>query len=295
MSRQNRNQTRNHSKKRNRHLSQERSYNPHKRKKENQNQPNNAYKTLNELKAGDIIRTYIPFEENTPDYFNGHHPSTIRPQPYRNRFGQAGKERLVVYIGKDSYDSMLYLNVTASHTNKYDSIHQYELKDKEAIDKRNIYEHSYVETTSLRALPTTKTKKFQVTGRLSHRDYQNIMHRLTHAAIHIVSEKDYRGVVPDDMLSSWEKTHVGSKYRKQTNNKGDTIYTYKNHCITRTQDGMVHYHKRYTKEMVKQLVEHRENIKFDLPPEPRELSTFAEHIESLSLPQRQHRRVQPQS
>jgi len=89
-----------------------------------------SHKTLNELKSGETIRTYIPFEENTPDYFNGHHPDTIRPQPYRNRFGQAGKERLVVYIGKDSYNNMLYLPITSSHASRYDSIRHYEVKDK---------------------------------------------------------------------------------------------------------------------------------------------------------------------
>lgn len=252
-------------------------------------------KKLYELESGDTIRTYIPFEENTPDYFNGHHPDTIRPQPYRNRFGQTGKERLVVYIGRDSYDNMLYLPITASHTNRYDSIRHYELKNKESVDHRNIYKHSYVETTSLRALPTTQTRTFQVTGKLKYEDYHNTMHRLTHTTIQFASSRDYRGVVPDDMLDTWEKTHLGSRYRKQTNNMGDTIYTSLNHAITRTEEGMVHYHKRFNRETVKEMVEHRENVKFESPKEPDELSSFAEHINSLSRPQQNRRRGQTQS
>jgi len=253
-----------------------------------------SHKTLNELKSGETIRTYIPFEENTPDYFNGHHPDTIRPQPYRNRFGQAGKERLVVYIGKDSYNNMLYLPITSSHASRYDSIRHYEVKDRESIDKRNIYDHSYVETTSLRALPTTQTKQFKVEGKLSYEDYHNTMHRVIHTTMQFASEKDYRGVVPDDMLASWERDQLGSRYRKRTNNKGDTVYTCGNSVITRTEDGMVHYHKRYSKKIVRKIVEYRENTKLGIPRNNKDLTSFAEHVDNLSASQ-SSRRARPQT
>lgn len=253
-----------------------------------------SHKTLSELKSGDTIRTYIPFEENTPDYFNGYHPDAIRPQPYRNRFGQAGKERLVVYIGKDSYDNMLYLPITSSHASRYDSIRHYEVKDKESIDKRNIYDHSYVETTSLRALPTDQTKRFKVEGKLSYEDYHNTMHRVTHTTMQFESERDYRGVVPDNMLALWEKDQLGSKYRKHTNNKGDTVYTRGHNVITRTEDGMVHYHKRYAKETVKRIVEYRENTRLGVPHNDRELTSFVEHVDNLSASQ-PSRRARPQT
>lgn len=54
---------------------------------------------LHDLRRGDIINMRVPFEENTRDYYNGYKPEEIRGRPFTDRFGQSGKERMVIYMG----------------------------------------------------------------------------------------------------------------------------------------------------------------------------------------------------
>ena len=43
---------------------------------------------IDTLKPGDILFTFALFEENTPEYYNGHDPKDIRGHWYRNRRGE---------------------------------------------------------------------------------------------------------------------------------------------------------------------------------------------------------------
>ena len=58
-------------------------------------------KTLKELQPGDIIRVQVLFAENTRDYYNGYTPEEIRGGKYTDRFGQSGKNRMVIFLGRD--------------------------------------------------------------------------------------------------------------------------------------------------------------------------------------------------
>ena len=89
---------------------------------------NSNSRNTDHLIPGDIIFARIPFEENTPDYYNGHKPEDIRQAPFANRRGESGKGRVVVYMGRDK-DNILYLPITSSIGNASDAFHQYKLKD----------------------------------------------------------------------------------------------------------------------------------------------------------------------
>ena len=51
-------------------------------------QNNDVYKHIGDLKPGDVLYGFLLFEENTPEYYNGHKPKSIRGEFYQNRRGQ---------------------------------------------------------------------------------------------------------------------------------------------------------------------------------------------------------------
>ena len=235
-------------------------------------------RTSAQLAPGDIIFTYIPFEENTPDYYNGHAPHTIRNPEFVNRRGEAGKSRVVIYMGRDG-DSILYLPITSSIGNKSDQFHQYRLKNNDCINRNGKYPNSYVEIDSLRALSAHPKKTFKAQGSIMEDDLNNIMHRVTHTTMQLASSRDYRGIIPHTMESDWANELLQGSFRHTETTPTHKTYTNGDVSITRNTEGMVHYHRDTDKETIRLQVSQREGRL--LPPLP-ETRDFARHIEDLT-------------
>lgn len=236
-------------------------------------------KSIHLLQPGDIIHTYIPFEENTPDYYNGHNPEHIRQPKYTNRRGESGKSRIVIYMGQDK-DNLLYLPITSRRGNGADQYHQYELKDNSMINLTGKFPTSYVEVDSLRALKTHPKKSFNYNGKISPLDLDNIMHRVTHTSLQYSSIRDFRGIVPDDMVESWEADLQKEGFEKQDTECGTLMYTKHNVTITRNATSMVHFHRELDREMTHLHVSQREGRM--LPPLPQLNEKFVQEVHDLT-------------
>lgn len=55
-----------------------------------------------DMSFGDVINILAPFEENTPEYYNGHNPLSVRGEYVTDSRGRRGKWRpvMVVEIGR---------------------------------------------------------------------------------------------------------------------------------------------------------------------------------------------------
>ncbi len=137
MSRRNRDQLRHDNKRNTQSAQSSRPIRPKRREYEKRD--------IDTLKPGDILFTFALFEENTPDYYNGHDPKDIRGHWYRNRRGEDGKHRPILYMSRDG-DNLMYLPITSSRSShSKDVFHQYQLKDNRMIDDSGQYPASYIE------------------------------------------------------------------------------------------------------------------------------------------------------
>lgn len=245
----------------------------------------NQYKKVSEMQPGEVAIMYVPFQQNTPDYCNGHDPGDIRERPYENRLGQSGKKRPVVFMGQDSDNNMVCLPISSKFSDKMSHMSQYQLKDNEAVNsynnRDNKHDKSYIKLSNLQALPTVENRNYRCTGKLSEIDYQNTMHRMTNEYMYMKRDMDVRGIVPDNKVEMWEHTYLNG-YNKQVDDRGDTIYKRANRTVTRTPEGMVHYHKERSEETVKRMIGEREGIHLSVPQTKEELSSFAESVHGLS-------------
>ena len=98
---------------------------------------------LRDLRKGAVIHMRIPYEENTPDYYNGYQPKEIRGHLFHDRFGDTSKPRMVVVVGHEE-NSILYLPITSRHS-AMDSRRHYELQDNSMTWKKDMDMKSYVE------------------------------------------------------------------------------------------------------------------------------------------------------
>lgn len=226
------------------------------------NTKNYYRKGVNELRKGDIIRMFIPFEENTPDYYNGYAPEEIRGGPYVDKNGQTGKTRYVVVIGHET-NSIQYLPLTSRHA-RFDSMHQYELQDNSMTYKKDPKMKSYVEVDSLRSVNVNPNWKMNVNGRLAEADMANIMTRLGKSGINFKSDRDQRAYVSRSNNERFEQYLEKNGYVLQEENVTRKIYEKEDgRTVTKTRWGLVKYHVPLSKEVVTELVAKHERKPMD--------------------------------
>lgn len=216
-------------------------------------------KTLKELQPGDIIRVQVLFAENTRDYYNGYTPEEIRGGKYTDRFGQSGKNRMVIFLGRDG-KSMCFLPLTTKNGSLYDLAHQYELKDNSMTEKSSPDKRSFVEIGNIRMLKVSYQTDLYYVGHTTQEDMENIYHRVSNLTLQYNGNRDQRGYVPDSMVPVFEQELYNTGYQKSQETPYKTTYTKEEQkqTVTRTKTGMVHYHKELSREEVHSQVIHRE-------------------------------------
>lgn len=252
-------------------------------------------RTLNQLRAGDIINIKIPFEENTRDYYNGYKPIDIRGRMFTDRFGNSAKTRMVIYIGRDN-ETMYYLPLTSKTGTSHDMLHQYELKDTFMMPTNNVREtRSFVEVDALRTMRIAKERELPYTGYVTKEDLDNIRHRISNNTLQFNSKRDQRGYIPESMRGTFEEELTGQGYKLTIINDNKTVYekTETGQQISRTKYGMVHYHVQMTEEQVRKMVSIREGR---VIPDPQKSKTetietvkFKKTVETLSTHQKERK------
>ena len=132
---------------------------------------------------------------------------------------------------------------------------------------------------SLRALPSPKHQSFNYKGHVIEEDMENMMHRLTHTTMQLSSDRDYRGIIPSSAVRDWEQELFHAGFVNSDTNKTHATYTKGDASITRSVDGLVHYHKEISQEVVHMQVSQREGRR--LPPLP-SVAEFTNQIDDLS-------------
>lgn len=219
-------------------------------------------KKLKELVPGDIIKVFVLFAENTRDYYNGYTPEEIRGGLYTDRFGHSGKDRMIIYMGRDG-KSMCYLPLTTKHGSFYDLDHQYELKDNSMTEKSSPNLRSFVEVDRVRMMKVAYDTDLPYIGHAAQEDMDNLFHRISNNTLQFNGLRDQRGYVPDSMFPLFEKELFDNGYQKVSINPYRAVYTKKEEGqkVVRTENGMVHYHKDRTKEEVRKAVFCRERYR----------------------------------
>lgn len=210
------------------------------------------------LVKGDIVYMGIPFEENTPDYYNGHDPKEIRGHLYENNDGKTAKARYIVVIGRDD-NNIIYLPLTSRRAG-FDEQHQYELQDNSMTHKKSPDMKSYVEIDSLRSVYTNLKWDIEYIGRVAETDMVNIMVKLGKRDIDFESKRDQRAYVSQNKDTIFEKNLVKNGYTLSEENFTEKRYNKEDgRTITKSKWGLVKYHVPLSKEEVTELVAKREN------------------------------------
>lgn len=219
-------------------------------------------KSLNQLRKGDIIFMRIPFEENTPDYYNGYSPQEIRGGLYVDRQGQTGKSRYVVIIGHE-YNSIAYLPMTSRHT-RFDSMHQYELQDNSMTYRKDPKMKSYVEVDSLRCVYANPKWNITYQGRITENDMINIMVKLGHCKLNFKSDRDQRIYVSRNKNEMFDKKIRENGYFLTKETTLEKVYEKEDgRTITKADWGLVKYHVPLSKEAVTELIAKHEGRPVD--------------------------------
>ncbi len=233
-------------------------------------------KKLRDLRKGDIVYMGIPFEENTPDYYNGYNPKEIRGgHLYRNKEGLTGKSRCIVVIGRDE-NNVMYLPLTSRH-HGFDSRHQYRLKDNSMTYKKDPDMKSYVEVDSLRAVYASPEWNIKYVGRIVENDMANIMVLLGRRDIDFESKRDQRVYVSRNKEETFERNLKDNGYVLSGEGFEEKTYSNENgRTVIKSRWGLVKYHVPLSKEEVIELVAKRENksaeditraeIKYEIKP-----------------------------
>lgn len=147
-------------------------------------------KTPSEFQFGDVVMIYAPFEENTPDYHNGHDVLDVLGDYVRDKFGNTAKRRPVMVIGVGD-GNLTYIPLTTSTTNQYDEKYQYHVKDNSMTPKRDESIQTYAELHSVRVIhEPTGTLIYH--GRLKDDDLENIKSGMNKLSSRIEPGKDKR-------------------------------------------------------------------------------------------------------
>lgn len=252
-------------------------------------------KPISKLTPGELIYANIPFEENTADYYNGYDPLSIRGQTFVNRRGESGKVRCVVFMGLDE-GNLLYLPITSRSSGQADQYHQYLLKNNSAINPHGRHPKSYVEASSLRAIPVTPSTSLSSVGHVDRLDMRNINHRLAQYTLQLTtiheqvrhvlqpSIRDYRGLIPDNLKAQWREELLKDGFTPRPPHKGKEIYAKGNATISRNDQGLIFHHKQLSRLDVSYYVSKREGR--TLPPLPE--IDFEQSVEVLSRSDNTH-------
>lgn len=221
---------------------------------------NGEYSTrkLAELEKGDIVYMRIPFEENTPDYYNGYKPEEIRGGLYQNRLGETSKTRQVVVVGHDK-NSIQYLTLTSRSNSKHDSKHQYTLQDNSMTKRKDPDMKSYVEVDSLRSVYANPKWDIAYTGRVSQTDMVNIIVRLGTNEIDFESCSDQMAYVSNNRTEEFEKRLDDNGYKLERVTPGKKIYKNgEGRTVEKSEQNVVRYHVPLSKKEVAEMVAVRE-------------------------------------
>lgn len=183
---------------------------------------------VTELKFGDIIGIWAPYEENTPDYYNGYDPLYIKGEYVTDNFGRTAKFRPVMVVGV-SDEELHYIAIT--HRTSYKGgRYQYEMQ---STYLGTSYDTSYAECANVRCIPVKPYWAFPQFGVTSAEDIRNIKQKFIENISYIPHERDYRKFVPDiareivmntyDELG-YERTRTADSWKFNKGTEEHTLY-----------------------------------------------------------------------
>ena len=203
---------------------------------------------VTELEFGDIIGIWAPYEENTPDYYNGYDPLYIKGEYVTDNFGRTAKFRPVMVVGV-SDDELHYVPVTHG-TSTTRERYQHQLQSTNFGG----YNISYANCASVRCIPIKPYWAFPQFGVMSAEDTRAIKQKFVENISYIPYERDYRKYVPDiarDIVMNtydelgYERTRTSDSWKFNKGTEEHTLY-----------DNGVLYHHYY--KPIQQVQEERE-------------------------------------
>lgn len=207
-------------------------------------------KRYKDMVFGDIIYTQAPFEETTPDYYNGYTAKDIRGEDFSVN-GKTGKIRPVMVVGVVD-NNLIYTTITSSRNKFTDDIHQYTVEDVSVMPgDKNV---SYIELDGIRAKPIQEHWKETYCGCISDVDMKNLKSSMIKRALN-TDEKDRYSYIGD---KNGEK--LTNALKQYGFSKDQNKYHKNDYSITFHNDGIIHHHFERSIMDVRARIEQREQI-----------------------------------
>lgn len=210
------------------------------------------------LNYGDVIKINAPFEENTPEYYNGYSVYDVRGNKVFDESGRFSKPRPVMVISVTDTE-LTYVPLTSSYDGHYDMFYQYKLTDNSMTpqygDKPII---TYVETGNVRVVPIKSSKTIRYYGEVTEFDKNNITKMLNKDAFTVTDGVDKHAYISETQAEVFDERLRNSGYETQSIPNG-TKYSQDNREFTLYNSGVVYYHFNLPLETIIRRTDVREN------------------------------------
>ena len=215
------------------------------------NPQNKQYRVKQDLQFGDVVKVFAPFEENTPEYYNGHEPLDIKGTLESDRNGRTGKFRPVMIVSVTE-DSIYYSTLTSHSGAKDDDKFQFPLKKNGFLPNSDKYD-TFVEVSSVRRIDA-KYDKYEYYGQVDTEELLGIKKALNDNSFkRIRYKKDYYNYISPQNEKQYRNELKTRGYREIDNQMvGKTVVSF--------EDGIVKHHYERTFEEV--IILHHPNTQF---------------------------------
>lgn len=228
--------------------------------------PDNRTTQYHNLKFGDIIQTEIPFEETTPEYYNGYGEYEVRGELFMIN-GQRSKIRPVMVVAVHD-DELIYANITSSRGCLRDVTSQYKVQDNSMTPNADKCK-TYVELTNIRKKVINPESDVRYFTSFNQRDLDNIRGLLVDSAIK-TEQKDRYAYVGNEYVESLQNALVRNNFKRID----DDTYNRDAYTITFKSNGVIYHHFERSLDEVRMLVEEYEGIKLKTLDDITELDTL---------------------
>lgn len=228
-----------------------------------------------DMSFGDVINILAPFEENTPEYYNGHNPLSVRGEYVTDSRGRRGKWRPVMVVDVTETE-LIYTPLTTSVGSLHDEYYQYHVKDNSMTPQNpkrpNL--QTFAEIGSVRKIPIKPHHTAHKYGTLADDDIENIKAALDRDGLSVSDGLDkykYVSAEKKELLANrleatnYQKTEYGNRVTYSQDNREFTVY----------DSGVIHFHFELPLETVRRRTEIKENRTFQVR------DTFAEEISKI--------------
>lgn len=201
-----------------------------------------------EVKKGDVLLKFCPFEENTRDYYNGYTVEEIIGNKVLDRNGKDGKTRPILVLDIQDYQ-ISYIPLTSKYnSNTFDVMNLYKLQDTNLHSDNYLATYAQLDVRVIKSHPEATHVKVDT---LTPRDLSEVTSRLNERAFAVRDGIDSRALMSESQMEMFRNRLEIANYSHKSFPTGVNYYQ-ENRRFTLYNSGLVHYHFQKDIEDVRQ-------------------------------------------